>query len=45
MFGGALLGAGLWHLAAVAPLVVGAAVSAVCGLAISGDESHLAVAP
>jgi uncharacterized membrane protein YoaK (UPF0700 family) len=35
MFAGALLGAWLWHLSAVWPLALCAAVSAVCGLAMS----------
>jgi len=45
MFAGALLGAWLWYLSAVWPLMVGAAISAVCGLAIFGGESDLAAAP
>ena len=44
MFAGALFGAWLWHLSTVWPLMVACVVSAVCGLAISGD-GHLAVAP
>jgi len=45
MFAGALSGVWLWHLSAVWPLMTAAAISAVCGLAMSGDESHVAVAP
>jgi hypothetical protein len=45
MFAGALLGVWLWHLSAEWPLTIAAAVSAVCGLAMSGGESHVAVAP
>jgi uncharacterized membrane protein YoaK (UPF0700 family) len=44
MFAGALLGAWLWHFSARWPLALCAAISAICGLAISGDELGLAVA-
>jgi hypothetical protein len=40
MFAGALFGAWSWPSSIVWPLALCAAVSAVCGLAIAGDESN-----
>jgi uncharacterized membrane protein YoaK (UPF0700 family) len=45
MFAGALLGAWLWRVSTIWPLAICTAVSAVCGLAMIGDESHATVAP
>jgi uncharacterized membrane protein YoaK (UPF0700 family) len=45
MFAGALLGAWLWRVSTIWPLAICTAVSAVCALAMTGDESHAAVAP
>jgi uncharacterized membrane protein YoaK (UPF0700 family) len=44
MFAGALLGVWLWRFSALWPLALCATVSAVCGLAISGDEHNLPAA-
>ena len=40
MFAGALLGAWLWRVSTIWPLAICTAVSAVCGLAMTGEESH-----
>jgi uncharacterized membrane protein YoaK (UPF0700 family) len=44
MFAGAFVGAWLWHVSSIRPLAIAAVVSAVCGLAIAGDESTIAMA-